>query len=119
MKKTFEIEDRLNKLTDSRVNLTYSTAEGRVPVLLGFLVRAQSFNEIKHRLKSEDFKGVLSKNQIATIREVFKKIDLTGLRDLATSIVKKSKQNKVLKERFFFFSLPLWASRRIENLIRI
>lgn len=101
MKKTFKIEDKLNQLKDTRVNPTYSTAEGIVPVLLGFLVRIQSFNELKFRLKSKDFKGVLSRKmklpQIDTIREVLKKIDLLGLGDLATSIVKIAKQNKVFK----------------------
>lgn len=84
MRKVFKIEDKLNQLKDTRVNPTYSTSEGILPVLLGCLVRIQSFNELKYRLKSKDFKGVLSRKmkvpQIDTIREVLKKIDLTGLR---------------------------------------
>lgn len=79
MKKTFKIEDKLNQLKDTRVNPTYSTAEGIVPVLLGFLVSIQSLNELKYRLKSKDFKGILSRKtklpQIDNIREVLKKQD--------------------------------------------
>lgn len=101
MKKTFKIEDRLGRLTDSRINPSHSTSEGIVSVLLGFLVRIQSFNELKYRLKSKDFKGIISRTmrlpQIHTIREVLKKIDLAGLRELSVNIVKKAKQNKVLK----------------------
>ena len=38
MKKVFRIEDRLSHLKDSRVNPTYRTSEGILPVLLGFLI---------------------------------------------------------------------------------
>lgn len=78
MKKVFKIEDKLNQLKDTRVNPSYSTAEGIVPVLLGFLIRMQSFSELKYRLKSNDFKGVISRKmklpQIDTIREVLKRL---------------------------------------------
>ena len=93
MKKVYKIENTLNRLSDHRVNPTYSTAEAMLPVLLGVLVRIQSLNELKYKIWSRDFQGVISKKtklpQIDVIREVLKKIDLSGLENLTSSIVKK------------------------------
>lgn len=61
MKKVFKIEDKLGKLKDSRVNPTYHISQGILPVLLGFLVRIQSFNELKYKLKSKDFNRIISR----------------------------------------------------------
>jgi len=101
MKKVFKIEDKLSKLRDSRVNPTYGTSEGVLPVLLGFLVRIQSFNELKYKLKSKDFNKFISRKvklpQIDTIREILKKIDLSGLEALTSSVVNKARENKVFK----------------------
>ncbi|HHX61044.1 MAG TPA: hypothetical protein GX707_10090, partial [Epulopiscium sp.] len=101
MKKVFKIEDKLGKLKDSRVNPTYSTSEGILPVLLGFLVRIQSFNELKYKLKSKDFNKIISRKvklpQIDTIREILKRIDLSGLEALTSSVVNKAKENKVFR----------------------
>ena len=101
MKKVFKIEDKPGKLKDSRVNPTYSTSEGILPVLLGFLVRIQSFNELKYKLKSKDFNKIISRKvklpQIDTIREILKRIDLSGLEALTSSVVNKAKENKVFR----------------------
>jgi len=102
MKKVHEIENRLGRLNDNRVNPTYSTTEAILPVLLGFLVRIQSLNELKYKIQSKDFQGVISRKtklpQIDVIREVLKRIDLSGLEDLTSSIVKKARENKVFKK---------------------
>lgn len=102
MKKVYKIEDILNRLSDNRVNPTYRTSEAILPVLLGFLVRIQSLNELKHKIRSKDFKGVLSRKtklpQIDVVREVLKRIDLSGLENFTSSIIKKAKENKVFKE---------------------
>lgn len=61
IKKVFKIQDKLNQMKDTRVNPSYSIAEGILPVVLGFLVRIQSFNELKCSLKSNDFRGAISR----------------------------------------------------------
>jgi hypothetical protein len=43
MKNVYHIERGLNKLSDGRVNPTYSTGKVILPVLLGFLLRIKSF----------------------------------------------------------------------------
>ncbi|HHX61715.1 MAG TPA: hypothetical protein GX707_13565 [Epulopiscium sp.] len=69
--------------------------------MLGFLVRIQSFNELKYKLKSKDFNRIISRKvklpQIDTIREIFKKIDLSGLEALTSGVVNKAKENKVFR----------------------
>ena len=102
MKKVYKVENTLGKLSDNRVNSTYRTSEAILPVLLGFLVRIQSLNELKYKIRSKDFQGVISRKtklpQIDVIREVLKRIDLSGLEDLTSSIVKKAREKKVFKK---------------------
>ena len=46
MKNVYHLERGLNKLSDGRVNPTYSTGQVILPVLFGFLLRIKSFNEL-------------------------------------------------------------------------
>ena len=46
MKNVYNMENGLNKLTDGIINPTYDTAKVVKLVLLGFLLRIQSFNEL-------------------------------------------------------------------------
>ncbi len=55
MKEVYHIENAIKHLKDRRTNPKYSTAEAILPVLFGLLIRIQSFNEFKFRLKSKDF----------------------------------------------------------------
>lgn len=59
-------------------------------------------NELKYKIRSKDFQGLISRKiklpQIEVIREVLKRIDLSGLEDLTSSIVKKARENKVFKK---------------------
>ena len=54
VKKVYRIEDGLKALTDRRKNLLYTTGEVILPVLLGFIMRIQSFNELKYKIRSND-----------------------------------------------------------------
>lgn len=47
-KKVYRIEESLNQLKDTRKNPTYTKAEAVLPVLIGFIMRIQSFNELKY-----------------------------------------------------------------------
>lgn len=46
IKNVYQIERGLNKLSDGRVNPTYSTGQVVLSVLFGFLLRIKSFNEL-------------------------------------------------------------------------
>lgn len=102
MKKVYDIENGLMKLTDTRINPTYSTASVILPVLFGFLVRIKSFNELKYRLQSGDFKGLVLNQtklpQIDTIRNTLKKVEIQGIQDINRGIIKTSIRNKVVRQ---------------------
>lgn len=46
--------------SDKRRNPIYSTGHVILPVLFGFMIRIQSFNELNDRIKSNDFKRLVS-----------------------------------------------------------
>ncbi len=53
-----------------------------MPVLLSFIMRMQSINELKYKISSNDFKNIISRKmklpQIDTIRDTLKVIDIQG-----------------------------------------
>jgi hypothetical protein len=61
MKKVYNIDRNLERLTDGRKNPTYKTNQVILPVLSGFLLRIRSFNELNNMLKTNEFKDLLPK----------------------------------------------------------
>jgi hypothetical protein len=55
MKNVYHVDRGLNKLSDGRVNPTYSTGQAIMPVLFGFLLRIKSFNELSLMIKNHEF----------------------------------------------------------------
>ncbi|MDR3601449.1 MAG: hypothetical protein P4L49_13375 [Desulfosporosinus sp.] len=55
MKNVYHVDRGLNKLSDGRINPTYSTAQVIMPVLFGFLLRMKSFNELNFMIKNHEF----------------------------------------------------------------
>ncbi len=102
VKKVYHIENGLKVLKDRRKNLLYTTGEVILPVLLGFLLRIQNFNELKYKIRSNDFKNIIFSKmklpQIDTIRDALKVIDNQGLYKIHNKIIKKAKRNKVFDE---------------------
>ena len=60
-KNVFSIEKGLSNLTDARNNPTYTTAQVVLPVLLAFILRLRSFNELNNMLKENEFRNILPK----------------------------------------------------------
>jgi len=56
MKNVYHIENGLNKLSDGRVNPTYKIAQVITLVLLVFLLRIKSFNELNLMIKNNEFR---------------------------------------------------------------
>jgi hypothetical protein len=46
IKRVFNIDKSISKLTDQRKNPKYTTAQAVMPVLMGFLMRVRSFNTL-------------------------------------------------------------------------
>lgn len=56
MKNVYDIERGLNQLTDGRINPTHNTAKAVTLVLLEFLLRIKSFNELNLMIKNNEFR---------------------------------------------------------------
>ena len=61
MKKVYPIESGLKNLKDTRVDPTYKTEQSILPVLLGFILRIRSFNELNQMLNNNEFDKVLKR----------------------------------------------------------
>ncbi|MCA1072495.1 transposase [Clostridium bowmanii] len=102
MKDVYKIEKGISKLSDKRRNPIYDTGQVILPVLFGFMIRIQSFNELNNRIKSNDFKRLVSRKTkfpfIDTIRDTLKVINVKGIDDINVGIIKKSVENKVFRK---------------------
>ncbi len=100
IKNVYNIEKSLSRPTDRRKNPTYKTHQAILPVLIGFILRVRSFNELNNMIKGKEFNKVLSKGmrlpQIDAIRDALKVINLSKLREILIEIVHKARENKVL-----------------------
>ncbi len=101
IKDVYHIERGLSKLTDGRVNPTYSTAQVVTPLLLGFLLRAQSINGLGLMIKQGEFQKLFSKvtklASVDTMRDTVKVIDLGGLASMLKSTITKAIRNKAFE----------------------
>jgi len=61
IKNVYNKHYHINILTDGRVNPSYKTGQVLLPVLFGFLLRIQSFNELNCMLKENEFKKLYVK----------------------------------------------------------
>lgn len=99
MKNVYHLERSLNKLSDGRVNPTYSTGQIILPVLFGFLLRIKSFNELNLMIKNNEFSKLFPRGtklpQVDSIRDTLKVINIDGLKIINQHIVKKAVENKV------------------------
>jgi len=84
MKNVYHIENGLNKLTDGRIKPTHNTAKVVTLVLLGFLLRIKSFNELNLMIKNNEFIKLFPRGTrlplVDTIRDTLKVIDIKGLK---------------------------------------
>jgi len=101
MKNVYHIELGLNKLSDGRVNPTYSTGQVILPVLFGYLLRVKSFNELNLMIKNHEFSKLFPRGtklpQVDAIRDTLKVMDIDGLKEINQYIVKTAVQNKAFE----------------------
>ena len=100
-KKVLNIEKGLNKLKDGRKNPMYSTKQVVLPVLMGFLLRTRSFNNLNNMINDDDFKNIVSRGEklprIDAIRDALKVIEIEGLRRILMYGIRKARGNKVFE----------------------
>jgi hypothetical protein len=101
MKNVYQIDHGLNKLSDGRVNPTYCTGQVILPVLLGFLLRIKSFNELNFMIKNHEFSKLFPRGkklpQIDAIRDTLKDIDISGLNQMNDHSLKSPLKIRFLK----------------------
>jgi hypothetical protein len=99
MKNVYHIERHINKLSDGRKNPKHKTSQIVIPLLLGFMIRIKSLNELKLMLYENEFRNVFPRRtelpQIDTIRDALKVIEVDGLKYILIHTVKKAIENKV------------------------
>ena len=99
MKNIYHIDQGINKLKDCRVNPKYKTRQVILPLLLGFLLRIESLNELKFMLQENEFVNIFARGtnlpKIDTIRDTVKVVEITGLKAILQHTVKKAIENKV------------------------
>ena len=99
MKDSYNIEHLFSLLKDGRKNPTYKTKHVMLILLIGFLLRIESLNELNNMLKEKEFKHEFPQKtripSVDTIRDAAKVIDLDGLKHVNDQIVKKAVKNKV------------------------
>ena len=70
----------------NRKNPTYKTHQVILPVLLGFILRVRSFNELNNMIVAEEFKNILPRGmklpKIDAIRDALKVVEISKLRDM-------------------------------------
>ena len=70
-------------------------------VILGFLLRVKSFNELNLMIKNNEFNKLFTRGikipKVDTIRDTLKVIDLKGLKQINQHIIKKVIYNKVFE----------------------
>jgi len=101
IKNVYHLDRGLNKLSDGRVNPTYSTGQVILPALFGFLLRIKSFNELNFMIKNNEFSKLFPRGtklpQVDAIRDTLKVVDINGLKQINHHIIKKAVENKVFE----------------------
>jgi len=97
---TYHIDKQIEHIHDKRVKPTYKTSQILFITLVGFLLRITSFNQLNCKIKSGEFDslfvGETQIPRIDSIRNSLKTINLSGLRKINKSIIRKAVRNKVL-----------------------
>ena len=98
IKNVYNIERCLYRIKDSRIGATYNTGQVIFTVLLGFLLRIRSFNELSCMLKENEFARLFPSGtklpMIDAIRDTLKVTDLNCLGRMNRYIIRKAISNK-------------------------
>ena len=93
MKNVYRIERSVSKLSDGRKNPKYKTSQIVIPLLLGFMLRIKSLNELELMLCENEFRNAFPVGtelpQIDSIRDTAKVIKLDALKYMLVHTVKK------------------------------
>lgn len=101
-KKVYHLDRQIEHITDNRINPSYKTSNIISLVLIGFLLRIQSFNQLNLMIKSGEFSSFSAFEdkapKVDAIRNSLKSINLNALHRINEKIIKRAVRNKVLGE---------------------
>jgi len=102
VKNVYHIGRQLAQITDYRLNPSYKTSQIISLVLIGFLLRIKSFNQLNYMIKSGEFNNIYAQVEkvpkVDAVRNSLKSINLDALCRINEKIIKKSVRNKVIGE---------------------
>ena len=100
MKNVYHIDHFIQKLSDGRKHPKYKTGQVILPLLIGFMLRIKSMNELELMLEENEFRNVgpirTELPMIDTIRDTLKVIELDGLKHMLIHTVKNLLKIKFL-----------------------
>ena len=97
----YDIREKINRLKDKRANPKITTAAIAFSVLMGFMIKIRSFNQLDDYLEHGDFNKLAPKRtkllRIDTVKDSLKSIELKPLKLMSNSIIKTSTDNKLFR----------------------
>ena len=97
----YDLGTKIKKLKDKRSNPKIATAAIAFSVILGFMLKIRSFNQLDDYLEYNDFKGLVPKKmrlpRIDAIRDSLKCFCLKSLQAMHSAIIRCSIQNKLVQ----------------------
>ena len=97
----YDLGSKIKKLKDKRSNPKIATVAIAFSVILGFMLKIRSFNQLDDYLEYNDFKGLVPKKmrlpRIDAIRDSLKCFCLKSLQGMHNAIIRCSIQNKLVQ----------------------
>jgi len=97
----YDIGSKIKSLKDKRNNPKILTSTISFILIMGFMLKIRSFNQLDDWLENKDFKKIVPRKmklpRIDVIRDSLKNFDLETLDYVHDSIIKKTKENKLVR----------------------
>ena len=97
----YDLGGKIKKLRDHRTNPKIATSSIAFTLLIGFMLKIRSFNQLDDWLEHDDFKRIVPRKmrlpRIDVIRDSLKVIELTNIETLHHSIITTSIKNKLVR----------------------
>ncbi len=97
----YDIGGKIKKLKDKRVNPKIRTSSIAFTLLIGFMLKIRSFNQLDDWLEHNDFRRIVLKKmrlpRIDAIKDSLKLIEITDIQTLHHNIIRTSTKNKLVR----------------------
>ena len=97
----YDLGGKIKKLRDNRTNPKITTSSIAFTLLIGFMLKIRSFNQLDDWLEHNDFRRIVPKKmrlpRIDAIRDSLKVIEISNIQTLHHSIISTSVKNKLVR----------------------